>query len=503
MAGRSHLSIGEVLSLLQDEFPDVTISKIRFLESQGLVDPERTPSGYRKFYEEDIERLRWVLRQQRDAFLPLKVIRGRLEGQESLPLGDVVAGDGQERPVAAGVGEGVGEPARERAGALLASNAQGPAGRGRKVAVGPIEVGPIGAGQTEAVLEEHQFDSPGPAGPKPAGPSTGGPSTGGPSTGGPSTGGPSTGGPSTGGPGAGGALSLGGGTGEASTGEAGTGEASTREASTGEASTGEAGQVRSGAAGAGRAEAVLAQAGHETSNEGTEERRPPAPRAGSGPKAPGANGQAANGQTANGQSANGPRARGLGGEPAGGRDGERASAPGGPSPRPPGGARAIAGEPEPEPPGERPQASRRRRRPSTGLPASPFGGADDDDDEQFSLEELLGAAGVGTETVQDLERYGLIAPKVVAGVPYYTRDDAVVARLAAAFARHGVEARHLRAYKGAAEREAGVVQQVVMPLIRQRNPEARRAASLAVEELSSLGAELRAVLLREALSELR
>ena len=62
---RSHLSIGEVLSLLQDEFPDVTISKIRFLESQGLLDPERTPSGYRKFYEADIERLRWILRQQR------------------------------------------------------------------------------------------------------------------------------------------------------------------------------------------------------------------------------------------------------------------------------------------------------------------------------------------------------------------------------------------------------------------------------------------------------
>ena len=54
----SHLSIGEVLSLLQDEFPDVTISKIRFLESQGLIDPERTPSGYRKFYEADVERLR-------------------------------------------------------------------------------------------------------------------------------------------------------------------------------------------------------------------------------------------------------------------------------------------------------------------------------------------------------------------------------------------------------------------------------------------------------------
>ena len=73
-----HLSIGEVLSLLQDEFPDVTISKIRFLESQGLIDPERTPSGYRKFYEADIDRLRWILVQQREHFLPLKVIKDRL-----------------------------------------------------------------------------------------------------------------------------------------------------------------------------------------------------------------------------------------------------------------------------------------------------------------------------------------------------------------------------------------------------------------------------------------
>src|SRR3954466_3902130 len=75
----AHLSIGEVLSLLQEEFPDVTISKIRFLESQGLLDPERTPSGYRKFYEADIERLRWILTQQRENFLPLKVIKDRLE----------------------------------------------------------------------------------------------------------------------------------------------------------------------------------------------------------------------------------------------------------------------------------------------------------------------------------------------------------------------------------------------------------------------------------------
>ena len=85
MTDRAYLSIGEVLALLQDEFPDVTISKIRFLESQGLLDPERTPSGYRKFYERDIERLRWILHEQRENFLPLKVIKDRLESGEPTP----------------------------------------------------------------------------------------------------------------------------------------------------------------------------------------------------------------------------------------------------------------------------------------------------------------------------------------------------------------------------------------------------------------------------------
>ena len=79
MSERAHLSIGEVLSLLRAEFADITISKIRFLESQGLLDPERTPSGYRKFYDADLVRLRWILEQQRENFLPLKVIKERLD----------------------------------------------------------------------------------------------------------------------------------------------------------------------------------------------------------------------------------------------------------------------------------------------------------------------------------------------------------------------------------------------------------------------------------------
>jgi DNA-binding transcriptional MerR regulator len=76
---RDYLSIGEVLVNLKPEFPDVTISKIRFLESEGLISPERTASGYRKFYDQDVERLRSILRLQRDEYLPLKVIRDRLD----------------------------------------------------------------------------------------------------------------------------------------------------------------------------------------------------------------------------------------------------------------------------------------------------------------------------------------------------------------------------------------------------------------------------------------
>lgn len=76
---RAYLSIGEVLGKLRSEFPDVTISKIRFLESEGLIEPQRTPSGYRKFTSADLDRLRYVLLAQRDAYLPLKVIKDHLD----------------------------------------------------------------------------------------------------------------------------------------------------------------------------------------------------------------------------------------------------------------------------------------------------------------------------------------------------------------------------------------------------------------------------------------
>lgn len=85
MPTRNYLSIGEVLVNVKTEFPDITISKIRFLEAEGLIDPERTPSGYRKFYERDVSRLKSILRMQRDEYLPLKVIRERLAAADATP----------------------------------------------------------------------------------------------------------------------------------------------------------------------------------------------------------------------------------------------------------------------------------------------------------------------------------------------------------------------------------------------------------------------------------
>ncbi|GII97409.1 transcriptional regulator FtsR [Sinosporangium siamense] len=88
-AARSHMSIGEVLALLQGEFPDVTVSKIRFLEGEGLIEPERSPSGFRRFTHADVDRLRYILTAQRDQYLPLRVIKDHLEA---------LGADGRTRP---------------------------------------------------------------------------------------------------------------------------------------------------------------------------------------------------------------------------------------------------------------------------------------------------------------------------------------------------------------------------------------------------------------------
>ena len=104
---RAFMSIGEVLGQLRPDFPDITISKIRFLEAEGLVEPERTASGYRKFSREDLSRLRYVLSAQRDHYLPLRVIKEHLDAIDRGLEPPALGGTGPKVPRALVAAEGL------------------------------------------------------------------------------------------------------------------------------------------------------------------------------------------------------------------------------------------------------------------------------------------------------------------------------------------------------------------------------------------------------------
>ena len=322
MPERAYLSIGEVLALLKDEFADITISKIRFLESQGLIDPERTPSGYRKFYEPDVERLRWILRQQKEHYLPLRVIKGKLS---EAPSGEETGGeDDPEPPVLAAVPDP------------------------------PDEVG--GANGTGVPPEAADR-----------------------------------------------ALS-----------------------------------------GAPRAEP--AADGRRTA--------PPFP------------------ESLRRSTRTSPAAFLT-------------------SPEPPRALRPPAGPPAPPAPASADPANR-----SEDLEAGL------DEEVELTAEELGAAAGLGASAVADLERYGLIRGQPGPGGRYYDAAALEVAKLAAGFSHFGVEARHLRMWKTAADREADFYEQVVTPLRSQRSNKARRQAGETVNELAGLGARLHAALVDGAMKHL-
>jgi DNA-binding transcriptional MerR regulator len=116
--------------------------------------------------------------------------------------------------------------------------------------------------------------------------------------------------------------------------------------------------------------------------------------------------------------------------------------------------------------------------------------------------ELAHASGLSVDEVEQLESFGLIAGRNVAGVRCYDEDALAVAGLAASFSKFGIEARHLRIFKHAAERQASLYSQVVLPLLRQRNPDARAKAASELQRLSDLGGSLQACFARAALREL-
>jgi DNA-binding transcriptional MerR regulator len=368
VSNRTYLSIGDVLSLLRQEFPDVTISKIRFLESQGLVNPERSPSGYRKFYSHDVDRLRWVLRQQREHFLPLKVIRDRLAETDGVPSDDtedtddtVETDETSEHEVASANGSGnlddaarANEPAM--AGARRATPPPAPREPQAAALVRPVpaaahspraEPQPVPAA-VAPVVTAPAFASP----TAPPSPPTG----------------------------------------------------------------------TSPAAVVARATPAPVVARRSESEPPTE--RPPRPAASDPGSTP--------------SQVDGP------GEAAG---------------------------PPPEGP------------PGTSLTA----------------DELCNASGLSITEVAALEGFGLIEPVTVAGTLYYDQECLTVAKLVSDFAHYGIEPRHLRLYHNAVDRELGLIEQIITPLLRQRNPEARKRAADAAADLNRLGQQLRGALLRRGI----
>ncbi len=383
---RTHLSIGEVLSLLQPEFPDITISKIRFLESQGLLDPERTPSGYRKFHDDDIERLRWILTQQRDHFLPLKVIKDRLAA------GDLGAG-APEGVLPLGETSSVGAPEPAAVAASPSGTPSAQAGTARR-------------GGTEPA---RSATSP----PPPAEPSTA------------------------------------------------------------RQPTAPAHSSDNGTAGGAAAAAESPAEDHERAEsvgrlvEAPEQAEPAEP-AGAQPADAAPAGTDSDSDSAATDTETAP---GGGHGKAGRRRHPTRHQPGEPTP-------ALGAEDEPE----------------AGPDTEPGPAL-------LSLEDLSARSGLTPREIGELEKYGLIHPEHDGPDGGYDEEALVVARLAAGFNRFGIEPRHLRMYKVAAEREAGLFEQLISPLLKQRRPSARQQAVDMLEELAELADDLRAAMVRSALRE--
>ena len=117
----------------------------------------------------------------------------------------------------------------------------------------------------------------------------------------------------------------------------------------------------------------------------------------------------------------------------------------------------------------------------------------------MTLEELCTASGLSPEEVAGLLSFGLVEPVMVAGIQTFDEDALTVANLSASFRTYGIEPRHLRLFRNAADRELGLIEQIVIPLLRQRNPEARQRAGEAAQELAALGQSMRATLISQAL----
>ncbi len=411
MSSRSYLSIGDVLTLLRAEFPDVTISKIRFLESQGLVNPERTPSGYRKFYEADVARLRWVLRQQREHFLPLRVIKDRLDEDPDVIHDTGGFADRREAGEMATVGGGVSEK----------GDPIGESGAASVVAITSSSSDHPGGGERPVSMPERPVLT--------ALPSTGGAAN-----------------------------------------SDGADDSLPRRTDVG------AGNRRSTVGPTSR-----------PARRGNGPRSVVATIAGSTPvgTAP-SDGSPTDPETSRNDARSGD----------GGAVGPLSLAPGVTSEVP-----TENGE-EPTPAGTQAGNSDAPGGGASGSPAADQAVDGPVDESRMSVDELATRAELPVETLRELQSYGLLPSVRVGGKEYFGSEALAVARLSVEMGRFGLEARHMKLYRTMADRELGFLEQVVVPMSRQRNPEAKEQASATAEELVALGHRLRLVYVTGGLDHL-
>lgn len=411
---QTHRSIGEVLALIQEDYPDVTISKIRFLESQGLVAPERTASGFRKFYDSDIQRLRWILRKQSDQFLPLKVIKKMLdEGADTSVLDD-----SETQQTLWQLDEPTTDASTQGAGRASAGHVSGAKGD-RDVADGDS------AGRRSPRPDVIVATRPG----RPEVRASHDGSTSGRGPGGGRTRQPSPTHPSI------------------------VGRNMSRASLTPDEGA--------GSSNGGTPEAALVQPeGREATKGGREMTDGDGSR---GIMTP-ADIVAALQED--------PRPAGLRGAGAAGGDEVRASGTG--------------------------AASTSR----TGQ----FSVEDltdlRDRGDFLSVDEVCEMFDIEPSLLDDLEKYGLIEPRRYGGTTSFDGSDVEIIGVSVRYASLGVEPRHLRMYKIAAEREAGFVEQLVLPILKQRNPTAKQSATERCSQLATMGDELHNLILRRHLRNL-
>ncbi len=395
---KGYLALGELLDLLRPDFPDLTVSKIRFLEQQGLLSPERTPSGYRKFFPSHAARLRWILVQQEGTYLPLREIKARLSSAE---VEGLFAAEDLLSPVPA-----------ERVALVTPLIREG--GPRRSVA---------GGSRTSGLATNDEVDGD---------------------------------------------------------------DAHASDGSLRGAPIAALGERRHPAGLARRAATAFASMTGPEGSEAHPSSRPSASTiaraeagAGNVPDAPYRDGRSStDSSSSSGESE--LSGAGLSSPEELARRGNLRSVPSGHELHANEGSGANGTEDN--------VLAFRSEVPALGSSSS-----------RFTFAELAAAAKMTPDELRQIEQYGLIVGRPVAGTVYFDEDSLAAAQLAKSFQAFGVEPRHLRIFRTAVDREADFYAQVVSPLVYRREERSRQQAVANLAELHQLGAKLRDVTLRQVL----